>query len=49
LIGSRIVKGGFLVLLSPFTWLREYTDVNKWIGGKKVNGENMTTVEGILA
>jgi len=46
-IGSKIVQGGFLILLSPYTWLREYTDISKWIGGKRVNGEILTTTEGL--
>jgi hypothetical protein len=46
-VGSRIVCGGFLVLLSPFTWLKDYTEVENWVGGKKVDGENRTTMEGL--
>lgn len=46
-VGSRIVPGGFLVLLSPFTWLKEYTAIENWVGGKKVDGENRTTMEGL--
>mmetsp|Transcript_24861 Transcript_24861/g.36670 ORF Transcript_24861/g.36670 Transcript_24861/m.36670 type:complete len:279 (-) Transcript_24861:59-895(-) len=26
--------GGILVLVSPYSWLEEYTPVDKWIGGK---------------
>ena len=26
-------EGGVLVLVSPFSWLREYTEESKWIGG----------------
>ena len=46
-IHERIVAGGFLVLLSPYTWLPEYTPKEAWIGGKKVDGENVTTRDGL--
>ncbi len=46
-IQRRIVPGGLLVLTSPYTWLEEYTDKNKWLGGIKVNGENFTTLDAL--
>lgn len=46
-IGRRIRPGGLLVLLSPYTWLEEFTPKEKWIGGKKVDGENVTTLAGL--
>ena len=44
---DRIRENGFLVLTSPYTWLTEYTEKQNWIGGYKVNGENMTTLDGL--
>jgi hypothetical protein len=35
------------VLTSPYTWLEEFTKKENWIGGYKVNGENMTTFDGL--
>lgn len=46
-IHSRIVDGGYLVLLSPYTWLSDYTSPEHWIGGKKVDGENVFTKDGL--
>jgi 5-histidylcysteine sulfoxide synthase/putative 4-mercaptohistidine N1-methyltranferase len=43
----RLNKGGLLVITSPYTWLEEYTEKENWIGGKKVNGENFTTFDGL--
>jgi 5-histidylcysteine sulfoxide synthase/putative 4-mercaptohistidine N1-methyltranferase len=48
LIKNRIRAGGFLVITSPYTWLEEFTDKEKWLGGFKANtGENYTTLEGL--
>ncbi|MBX2879677.1 MAG: 5-histidylcysteine sulfoxide synthase [Granulosicoccus sp.] len=50
LIKSRIRPGGLLVLTSPYTWLEEFTEREKWLGGFKADtGENFTTIEGIAA
>ncbi|UTV29724.1 5-histidylcysteine sulfoxide synthase [Photobacterium atrarenae] len=46
-IHQRINHGGYLVVASPYTWLEEYTDKAKWLGGIKVNGENFTTLDGL--
>ncbi len=46
-ITERINKGGLLVLLSPYTWLEEFTPKEHWLGGKKVAGENLTTLDGL--
>ncbi|ORX91743.1 hypothetical protein K493DRAFT_48442 [Basidiobolus meristosporus CBS 931.73] len=46
-IHTRIVPGGFLVILSPNTWLPEFTPQENWIGGKKVDGENVSTRDGL--
>lgn len=46
-IHERLNKGGLLVLTSPYTWLEEFTKKENWIGGIKVNGENVTTLDGL--
>ncbi len=43
----RLNQGGLLVLTSPYTWLEEYTEKENWLGGKKINGENFTTLDGL--
>lgn len=36
---ARSLKpGGVLVMTSPFTWLEEYTDKDKWVGGRRAGG-----------
>ena len=47
LIHGRMTPGGLLVLLSPYTWLEEFTPPDKWLGGRKVDGENVTTLDGL--
>jgi putative 4-mercaptohistidine N1-methyltranferase len=46
-IQERILSGGLLVLTSPYTWLEEYTEKSNWLGGKKVNGENFSTLDAL--
>ncbi len=46
-LSERINKGGILVLTSPYTWLEEHTQKNKWLGGFNKNGEAITTLESI--
>ncbi len=46
-IKSRMITGGYLVLTSPYTWLAEFTEKEKWLGGYKENGESLTTFEGL--
>lgn len=46
-VHERINPGGYLVVASPYTWLEEYTEKAKWLGGIKVNGENFTTLDGL--
>ncbi|MFT7043453.1 MAG: 5-histidylcysteine sulfoxide synthase/putative 4-mercaptohistidine N1-methyltransferase [Candidatus Azotimanducaceae bacterium] len=48
-IKDRINDNGWLVFTSPYTWLEEYTDVEHWLGGIKVNGENFSTLDGLQA
>jgi len=48
LIKGRIRSGGYLVITSPYTWLEDFTEKDKWLGGYKANtGENYTTLEGL--
>jgi len=46
-IAGRIVPGGLLVLLSPYTWLEEFTPRERWLGARKIDGENVTTLEAL--
>ncbi|MCO4846201.1 MAG: SAM-dependent methyltransferase, partial [Sulfurovum sp.] len=46
-LASRINDGGMLILTSPYTWQEESTPKEKWIGGYKRDGENITTLEGL--
>lgn len=48
-IGTRVRSGGLLVLLSPYTWLEEFTPRDKWLGGRKVDGESVTTLAALRA
>lgn len=43
-IHERLVINGVLLISSPYTWLEEYTDKEHWLGGIKLNGENMTSL-----
>lgn len=43
-IHERLVLNGILLISSPYTWLLDYTKKDKWLGGIKINGENMTTL-----
>lgn len=48
LIKNRIRVGGLLVIISPYTWLEEFTPRDQWLGGyKSSTGESYTTLEGI--
>jgi len=48
IISNRINKGGLLVITSPYTWLEEFTEKEKWLGGfKSENGENHTSLDGL--
>ncbi|NNM59773.1 MAG: putative 4-mercaptohistidine N1-methyltransferase, partial [Legionellales bacterium] len=46
-IHQRLSPNGFLVLTSPYTWLEEFTEKDKWLGGRLQNGKNQTTLEGL--
>jgi 5-histidylcysteine sulfoxide synthase len=46
-IKARIMDGGFLILLSSNSWNKELTQFENWIGGKKVDGENVFTLDAL--
>ncbi len=46
-MAERINEGGLLILASPYTWQEESTPKEKWIGGYKRDGENVTTLQGL--
>lgn len=46
-IHERIRPGGLLVLTSPYTWLEEYTEKARWLGGYRKDGEPVFTFEGL--
>jgi putative 4-mercaptohistidine N1-methyltranferase len=47
--GQLIVKGGYLVLPSPYTWLPQFTDKTKWIGGYMKDGKPVRSFDGLKA
>lgn len=42
-IHERLVPGGILILASPYTWLKEFTAKENWLGGVRRAGEPYTT------
>jgi putative 4-mercaptohistidine N1-methyltranferase len=46
-LAERLNNGGMLILTSPYTWQEESTPKEKWIGGYKRDGENVTTLQGL--
>jgi 5-histidylcysteine sulfoxide synthase/putative 4-mercaptohistidine N1-methyltranferase len=46
-VHKRLNDGGLLVLVSPYTWLTEFTARNKWLGGYRKDGEPYTTLDGL--
>lgn len=44
-IKTRILKGGILVLASPYDWRETYTPKAGWLGGFCINGKAVTTME----
>lgn len=46
-IHKHILPGGYLILLSPYTWSEDYTPKSNWVGGRKVDGENVVTKDGL--
>ena len=46
-LASRLNEKGMLILTSPYTWQEESTVKEKWIGGYKRDGENVSTLQGL--
>jgi putative 4-mercaptohistidine N1-methyltranferase len=46
-IAGRLRPDGMLVITSPYTWLEEYTQKAKWVGGRREAGEPLTTFAGL--
>jgi len=46
-LSGRMNDNGILILTSPYTWQEESTAQEKWIGGYKRDGENVTTLQGL--
>lgn len=43
-IPFRVNKNGLLVILSPYTWLEEYTPKENWLGGYLKDGTEISTL-----
>jgi len=48
-IPSRINDNGLLVLLSPYTWLEEYTPKENWLGGYIKDNKEVSTLATLKA
>lgn len=48
-VHQRLNTGGILVLVSDYQFKEEVLSKNKWLGGLKVNGENVTGFDGVSA
>ncbi len=46
-IHSRLNPGGILLIASPYTWLKEHTKRESWVGGFKRDGESFGTLDGL--
>ncbi|MFH0729446.1 MAG: 5-histidylcysteine sulfoxide synthase [Pseudomonadota bacterium] len=46
-IHERLNPGGLLMLTSPYTWLEEFTQRDKWVGGFRKDGEPFSTLAGL--
>jgi len=46
-LAPRLNENGMLILTSPYTWQEESTAKEKWIGGYKKDGENVSTLQGL--
>lgn len=44
-IPKRVNKNGLLVILSPYTWLEEYTPKENWLGGFVKNDKEVRTLD----
>jgi len=46
-VHERLNMGGLLMIASPYTWMKEHTRREDWVGGFKKSGENFTTLDGL--
>ena len=46
-IAERIRPGGLFAVTSPYTWVEEYTEQAKWLGGRREAGEPLTSFAGL--
>lgn len=47
-VHERLNEGGVLVLTSPYTWLEEYTEKEKWVGGHyDAKGDPVRTIDAL--
>lgn len=46
-LSDRMNNEGILILTSPYTWQEASTPKEKWIGGYKRDGKNVTTLQGL--
>ena len=44
-VPNRVNDGGLLVLLSPYTWLEEYTPKENWLGGYIKDNKEVSTID----
>lgn len=44
-IPNRVNSGGLLVLLSPYTWLEDYTPKENWLGGYLKDNKEVKTLD----
>ena len=47
-VHQRLNSKGLLIVASDYSFNENVTDKNKWIGGLKINGENVTGFDGLL-
>lgn len=48
-VHQRLNAQGILVIISDYQFTEEVTDKTKWLGGQKINGENLTGFEALTA
>jgi hypothetical protein len=41
--------GGLLVVMSPYTWMEQFTPIDAWLGGYERDGSALSSKEGIRA
>jgi putative 4-mercaptohistidine N1-methyltranferase len=46
-VHERLNPGGVLVIVSPYTWLEEFTKKENWLGGVRRGGEPAWTLEAV--